>query len=454
MAREKKVRTKRGKKKLIIILLIAAGAAFAAWFFLFRTKAPDMSTFTIPDTTTLEKTDLEQTVAATGVFEAASSRTVASQFSYDVTSITVSVGDVVEKGQTLCTLDTSEIDADIADLNEQITDAEEADALELAQARRKRDAAPEGSEERQNLQDQVDTLKLKDSASQLREQLAGLKEDKASCTITAPITGTITAINGEVGLPANSGGSGTSSTNSSGSLFIIQDLTSLKVSASVPEYDALDVKAGQTAHITTDVIEDKIWDGTVTSVSPVADENGYFTVVVTLASGETAGLTAGVSAKMEIVLAQKENVYAVPFDAVVEKPDGTKVVYALAGGFAMSSGASGERAGAPSMSGASGEAPAEFSNGGGDRQTFSSNGSTNSESTGYERTEIVVTTGLETDYLIEISGADLKDGLAIINDPSGTSVGSDTSGGMMGSNMMIGGGGPTMRVAGGRPMMG
>lgn len=50
-----------------------------------------------------------------------------------------------------------------------------------------------------------------------------------------------------------------------------------------------------------------------------------------------------------------------------------------------------------------------------------------SNSKNVKKTNVEVTTGMETDYYVEVSGNDLKDGLNILNDPLNKLKSDDTS---------------------------
>jgi len=504
---------KSKRKKLFIIIGIAVAVAIVL-FFVVRPALmmrSAMSEFdTMPQTTILERTNLEKSVTATGRFESATSRTVYGTASYEVTEIYVSVGDMVTEGQPLCQLDTSELDEKISDARESVSDAEAQDALEKSQAQGDYDRASadysgrkgvvdstyaalqtaqsnfdaaaaagtttnpyeqaladaqaaydeavrnknSSSESVRMAQEQLDTLNLKDSAKTARQELDTLLTEREDCTILAPISGTVTAVGAEVGLAAGSSPSSSSSSSGSGAtgLFDIQDLSHLEVPASVPEYDAVLLSPGLTVHITSDTFEDKSWSGTVKSVTPVAtDTSGNFTVTVTL-DGVPEDLTPGMSAKLEIVVESKQNVFAVPYDAVVTKDDGSKVVYAMQGMTGFSSGGG-------SVDGAEVEVEVteDFDAGGditegltvpGEGTGAAQSGSTGgAQSEGADQTngqiEIPVTTGMETDYLVEISGAGLYEGMVILSDPSGQNVGGQSD------MMMFGmGGGGNVAVSG------
>ncbi len=193
--------------------------------------------------------------------------------------------------------------------------------------------------------------------------------------ITSPIDGTVTAVNAVEGGP------------SSGVLFVVESTDGLQISTTVKEYDVNRVKTGMTANIQSDGTGEDVYEGKLRSIAPAAvvqtsaisgtgtvqagsSSDVEFDAVVDVTSQDT-GLKIGMNARVDIVLDQKDNVLAVPYDAVVENTAGEKVVYA---------------------------------------QVQGEQGSVTYQ-------EIPVITGMETDFYIEVSGKDLKEGMLIVTNP-------------------------------------
>ena len=117
------------------------------------------------------------------------------------------------------------------------------------------------------------------------------------------------------------------------------------------------------SRITSDATGDHEIKGTLTQIDPVANDQGTFGAKVTV-SGEDTGLLIGISAKVEIVISEKQGVFSVPRDAVGTAEDGSSYVLRKTGGEGVNS-------------------------------TFE---------------EVTVTTGEGNDYYIEISGEELSEG--------------------------------------------
>ena len=248
-----------------------------------------------------------------------------------------------------------------------------------------------------NASEQLAKAKTNDTLEDLRDQLD-------ECTITATANGTITAVNATVGSAP-----GGSTTAGSSALFAIQDTDNLKVSVTIDEYDIKTIETGMDAIILSDATGDTEIPGYVSQISLTAtttQSTTGFGAEITV-DGKNSGLLIGMSAKVEIIISEKSNVYSVPYDAVGKDENGNDVVYVKNG------------------------------------DTFE---------------PVIVTVGLETDYYIEISGEALSEGMEIRNSADESSidqtetqqsaeavqgaVGFSVAGDMGGSAMASGGGTP------------
>ncbi len=273
----------------------------------------------------------------------------------------------------------------------------------------------------ESCRDAIKSAQLNPTATKASDSLKTLLDQRAKASIVAPISGTVTAVNATVGKNASTAGVGAATSSSvSTALFTIADTANLQIPASVPEYDAVNIEPGMPVDITSDAVNGQTWQGIVKSVSPAAtDTSGNFTATVSVTSAP-GDLAIGMSAKMNIVLESKPDVYAVPYDAVVKNEAGEDVVYVYE----------------PAAPGAqqSGSAPAAPT--GGMVVTVNNGQSTSgSGQTGFVMPvagrEIVVQTGMESDYLIEITSDELHDGMEILNDPEGRNVSNSNFNGMM-----------------------
>jgi len=151
------------------------------------------------------------------------------------------------------------------------------------------------------------------------ESLRQLKENLDDTQVTAPVSGTVTAVYAKVG------GSG------SGLLFVIENVDELIVDTSVKGYDVGTVQTGMKVLIRSDATGDAEMDGTITSIAPTSNKNAMgltdttgeavFAAEVAVNSKDT-GLRIGMEAQLDYILEEQSHVLAVPYDAVYQNETG------------------------------------------------------------------------------------------------------------------------------------
>lgn len=227
----------------------------------------------------------------------------------------------------------------------------------------------------QSSENQLDSAKLSaQSARETREltleQLEGSLED---LVITAPASGTVTAVYATVGGP------------STGLLFVIEDVEDLVVKTTIRSYDIGQVQEGMEVIIKSDATGDASFDGSVSFIAPASQKtatgdtntaNEVFDAEVKVLSQDT-GLRIGMSVRLNYVLEAETGVLAVPYDAVYTNASGQSCVMAA---------------------------------------RDQGNGK-------YILEEIPVTTGVESDVEVAISGPGIQAGLQVLNDPAGRQAG-------------------------------
>lgn len=410
------------KKKAIIISAIII-VILVGIFFVRPSLARVQKDSTI-QTITLAKNDLVDSVLVSGTVMSSNTKNVYSKLNaYSVKEVFVKVGDQVKAGDLLAQLDTASLESDIkqAELNvknsQAALDNEAASnrsslqnavnsaglaSIELENARHNYETAKEQYNAGVSSQDaltQVETvlekaqisydnaqITLKNSQDKslsitknnLEIQKIALEKQKKNLSdakITAPINGTVTLVN------ARAGESGT------GLLFVVEDTDHLIVSTSIGEYDISLIKIDQEVSIKSDSTGDRQFSGVISKIAPTAqrDANGniastsnvQFDTEVELIDSDP-NIKIGMNVRLTIKLNEKKSVYTVPYDAVISHDDGSKWI-----------------------------------------QVLESASQTGSAKNAFK--EIPVKTGLETDMYVEISGADIKDGLQVLTNPQDSS---------------------------------
>lgn len=129
-------------------------------------------------------------------------------------------------------------------------------------------------------------------------------------TVTAPISGTVISKSVKQGDNVKNG-------NSTTTLAVIYDMSSVTFQMNIDELDISNVEVGQQVEVVADAFEDKMFTGKVTNISlEGSSSNGvtYYPVTVTL--DEVGGLLPGMNVEGTIIVDSAEDALAVPADAL------------------------------------------------------------------------------------------------------------------------------------------
>ena len=269
-------------------------------------------------------------------------------------------------------------------LQEQLVKAEETvkqaeSAYESAKESRKNEEK-QNKNSVENAENAVETAQSnhKKSIREAEKQVEDASATLEKCAVTAPISGIVTSIGIEEGEVYNGS-----------DMIQIDDNSSYVISTSVDEYDISKVEEGQRVAVLTEATGEDEIEGEISFVAPTTGSSSFSgttsqsaggTGMSSTASSSNSGyevnidiktederLRMGLTAKCSIVLEEVRDVYAVPYDAIHENAEGSSVVY---------------------VSGNTAE--------------------------GKSFTEISVEKGMESDYYVEISGDQLKEGMEIL----------------------------------------
>jgi macrolide-specific efflux system membrane fusion protein len=265
-------------------------------------------------TVTVQQGTVTRTATADGTLESASTASATFATSGTVTSISVKVGARVKKGQVLAKVDPAAA--------QRALDAAEAD---LDAAQDALDRAEEAGSDTSDAENQVTEADL--AVDEAEAAVEGT-------TLTAPMAGTVTAVNGTLGGSAagssasgssssgggsSGGGSSSASTSSSTSGFIeIADLTRMQVTAAFAEADATSLKDGQVATVTWNALSGTSQSAEVAAIDPSATTaDSVVTYGVTLTLDKVpAGAKVGQTVSVSVTTGSRENVVLVNAAAI------------------------------------------------------------------------------------------------------------------------------------------
>lgn len=333
-----KIKTFLGRHKKLCVLLAVLAVLYLGYNLVLKPRAAAAAAETqaTVQTLTLERGEIRSTLSASGTITSGTVCEVSTTLTYPVAELKVAVGDRVNEGDVIALLDTESLDADIAThQKEQNASAQKAQMAVDQAARRLEDAKNKKKidEERWGEMDEdswndllrSDSLAIEDAQdalngaildqqSQSSNELQKLYQNKADCTITAPKAGVITSL-------AKVGGTG--------SIATIEDPAQPLLEVSIKEFDINRLKTGQAVNITTGAQD--TFSGTVNRIAPKAQKNSsgesLFPVQISF-SDATEAIKLGMSAKAQIVLDSRENVFVVPLAALGTDQEGNPVVYA------------------------------------------------------------------------------------------------------------------------------
>ena len=275
---------------------------------------------------------IKQTVATSGTLEPATEADLNFGVSGTVTGVDVAAGQVVTAGQVLATVGTTALSADVA--------AAQAN-LAAAQARLSSDEAAGGSTT------QIDSDEA--SVTSAESSLTTAQTNLADASLTSTISGTVASVSLTVGQAVTGtgtggGGNGTggsnaaaaasaATTSSSSGQVVVIGTESYIVNTTVDDTEIGQVAVGDQATVTPTGATTVDY-GTVASIGLIATESSdvaTFPVVIDV-TGDPAGLYAGSTADVSIIVKQLNDVVEVPTAALTYTTSGQATVTEVKGG--------------------------------------------------------------------------------------------------------------------------
>jgi RND family efflux transporter MFP subunit len=302
-AKVKKARRPMSKKKkriiiaIVIVLIVVLAVAVPK---LLSGGQPPLTV----TTGTAEKMDIEQAVTIKGTIEGSQKADVATSLNYEILSILVEEGDVVQKDQVLAVLDSEDLQDDYQKAANALADSKfnyEASKELYEEGAISKEAYLQAQSKYENDRITLESFKIADKVN-----------------IKSPIAGTVTRVNVNIGRYAND-------TENSEPMFVVEDLENLKMNVRISEYDIRKIEVGQKAVITAEVLGKDSVEGTVSRISPTGElkdatsKEMVIPVQIDVNKGNSK-LIAGVTATAKIEIETRENVLTVPIDAILEDP--------------------------------------------------------------------------------------------------------------------------------------
>jgi macrolide-specific efflux system membrane fusion protein len=322
-------------KKLLVwiavVVIVAGGAAFAG----LRYWAPSQAAVE-PPTVAVERGDVEQTVLASGALQANAVTSVGAEVSGTIQTLSVKLGDVVNKGDAIAEIDSvnqqnavKSAEASLANMKAQLS-AKQAD-LKTAQA------AVERSDKlaAQNLLSDADMMTAQATLASAEAAIASLEAqimqaelavdsarlDLERTKITAPVSGTIVAVMVTEGQSVNAA-------QSAPTIVKIADLDTMLIKAQISEAASTRVPPGQHATVTIRGAPNTRINATLLSGEPAPDaittsdtglstsDNAvYYNGIFSVANPDHR-LRIAMTAQVTIVIDERKDVLTLPASAL------------------------------------------------------------------------------------------------------------------------------------------
>ncbi|MDO4553196.1 MAG: efflux RND transporter periplasmic adaptor subunit [Bacillota bacterium] len=300
------------KKKIALIVVIAVVAVIGAYRII-EALAPAEVAEQAPVNVmvaTAELGSINTTSLITGRIEAVDEAVVVPLVAGEVSSVNVSLGDYVEQGAVLFTIDSTTASSSYTQARTAYDLA--ASGLETARTNLERITVlyQEGAvslAEYEGAQNAYTQASL--SMEQARSGLSAASDALGYYTVTAPISGYITSVNVSAGSLAGQ----------SAAAVTMADTSRLQMSVSVAEYLVGNLQTGDPVDIYISTLSEEPFQGTISALAP-APATGSLTYPATISVDNPDGsIMAGMFAEVRFISESRENVLCIPSDAVFMK---------------------------------------------------------------------------------------------------------------------------------------
>lgn len=291
---------------------------------------------------TVAEGEVTATAGAAGSLESADSRDLAFGTSGTVTRIYARVGTKVKKGTRLAAMDRTQAEEDVASAKAALAAAEAATSTSVTtvvyasptpsptptptpsrSARPTTTPRPSGTPKGPAKSSgtrggTTSPEELAAKVTQAKNRLDQAERALDGTVITAPIAGTVLAVNGQAGDPASA----------AGTFVTIGDLDDVQLKATFSQNDMANVRVGQTAKITLTAEPGRTYAGTVTHVDTNATTSGQLVKYGAMIAFDDlpSRVLIGQSGTASVTTASATDTLYVPSSAVRSGPNGTHTV--------------------------------------------------------------------------------------------------------------------------------
>lgn len=300
----------------VVVLIAAAGGI---WL-LARPKSGTDKVNESYELATVTRGSIESVVTSSGTLSAVATVSILSQMSGRVEKVHVDYNDHVKKGQVLVELNTDMLKLEKEESEAAVRKAQANYNLQLLDVQNKTQLASKGLLSDYDLKTSTTTLEV--YAAELASAQSALDVIQTQLTqyalITSPIDGIVIDRNVDVGQSVLEG----SSSNASSLFTLAEDLASMEIKAEVDELDIASIKPGQEVRFTVEAHPNIIFNGKVHEIRlvPKTTDNVVNYYVMIDADNREGELLPGMTAQVDFIKENRQNVLTVPIAALLFQP--------------------------------------------------------------------------------------------------------------------------------------
>ena len=230
------------------------------------------------------------------------------------------IGAKVKAGEVLASIATPNLDQELAQAQANLASAVATEQIDGITARRW-DAMRAGDAVSQQDADTKDAAYTAARAATLaaRATVAGFAAQEGFKRITAPFDGVVTARNTDIGALITPGAPGQTP------LFVVDDMSRLRIYVNVPESDAAKVKSVRSASFTVDEYPGRVFTARFAATSGAIDPQSGTLLVQFLADNAAGALQPGDYAQVTLKLPADARALSLPSSALMFRDSGMAV---------------------------------------------------------------------------------------------------------------------------------
>jgi membrane fusion protein, multidrug efflux system len=255
---------------------------------------------------------IEHKIPLTCVLEPYNSIDIISEVSGKVVSVKKELGDFVNTNQTLASIDDVIARSQFKQAEAQVMSSE--NNLKISKSNLESDKLLFENKDISELEYNNSQLTVKNAEAQYLSAAAALSSAKKyyeDTKIKTPISGFVSRKNIDYGTMVSVGSN----------IYRIIDISKMKIFVSVPQELINKIHIGGKAKIIVSALNNKSFSGSVKHVSPQADEQtGGFIVEIHVINSDNI-IKGGMTAKLELIISNEQNVLTIPGYSIVSKND-------------------------------------------------------------------------------------------------------------------------------------